>query len=57
VIGGFLGIAVPLEINHHVLPKLGLGLLAGLIVGWTVFVLARRRQVPGQTGHLVPSPD
>jgi MFS family permease len=46
VIGGFLGIAVPLEINGHVLPKLGLGVLAGLIVGWTLFVLFRRRPVP-----------
>lgn len=45
VIGGFLGIAVPLEINGHVLPKLGLGLLAGLIVGWTILVLFRRRPV------------
>jgi hypothetical protein len=43
VIGGFLGIAVPLEINGHVLPKLGLGILAGLIVAWTLFVLVRRR--------------
>jgi MFS family permease len=53
VIGGFLGIAVPLEINGHVLPKLGLGVLAGLIVGWTAFVLARRRRVPGPTTQLV----
>jgi MFS family permease len=43
VIGGFLGIAVPLEINGHVLPKLGLGILAALVVGWTIFVLVRRR--------------
>jgi MFS family permease len=55
VIGGFLGIAVPLEINDHVLPKLGLGVLAGLTVAWTAFVLARRRQAP--TGQLVPSPE
>jgi MFS family permease len=55
VIGGFLGIAVPLEINDHVLPKLGLGVLAGLTVAWTAFVLARRRQAPA--GQLVPSPE
>jgi MFS family permease len=55
VIGGFLGIAVPLEINGHVLPKLGLGILAGLIAAWTLFVLARRRQVPDPTADLVPS--
>jgi hypothetical protein len=50
VIGGFLGIAVPLEINGHVLPKLGLGILAGLIVGWTLFVLVRRRPAVAQAG-------
>lgn len=44
VIGGFIGIAVPLEINGQVLPRLGLGLLAGLTVGWTLFVLLRRRR-------------
>jgi hypothetical protein len=58
VIGGFLGIAVPLEINGTVLPKLGLGVLAGLTVGWTVFVLLRRRRVgapPGQ--QLVATPE
>jgi MFS family permease len=55
VIGGFLGIAVPLEINGHVLPKLGLGILAGLIAAWTLLVLARRRQVPDPTADLVPS--
>jgi len=49
VIGGFLGIAVPLEINGHVLPKLGLGVLAGLIVAWTLSVLARRRKLPAPT--------
>jgi hypothetical protein len=50
VIGGFLGIAVPLEINGHVLPKLGLGILAGLIVGWTLFVLVRRRPADAPVG-------
>jgi hypothetical protein len=50
VIGGFLGIAVPLEIDGHVLPKLGLGILAGLIVGWTLFVLVRRRPADAPVG-------
>ena len=54
VIGGFTGIAVPLEINGHVLPKLGLGLLAGLIVAWTMLVLVRRRPAAGPT-DLVPA--
>ena len=53
VIGGFLGIGVPLEINGHVLPKLGLGLLAALIVAWTAFVLARRRPAPDPADQLV----
>src|SRR5215217_8259725 len=59
VIGGFLGIAVPLEINDHVLPKLGLGILAALTVGWTAFVFARRRQMsrPAGPGHLVVTPE
>ena len=57
VIGGFIGIAIPLEINGTVLPKLGLGVLAGLTVGWTAFVMARRRQVPGPTGQLVTTPE
>ena len=57
VIGGFLGIAVPLEINHHVLPKLGLGLLAGITVGWTVLVLARRRDTPTSAPGLVATSD
>lgn len=50
VIGGFTGIAVPLEINGHVLPKLGLGLLAALIVAWTALVLVRRRPAARSTG-------
>jgi MFS family permease len=36
VIGGFIGIALPL------IPQLGLGVLAGLIAGWTTFVLVKR---------------
>jgi MFS family permease len=56
VVGGFTGIAVPLEINGHVLPKLGLGLLAALIVAWTVLVLVRRRQAAGPP-DLVVAPE
>lgn len=36
VIGGFIGIALPL------IPQLGLGMLAGLIATWTTFVLIKR---------------
>lgn len=36
VIGGFIGIALPL------IPQLGLGILAGLIAAWTSFVLIKR---------------
>jgi hypothetical protein len=56
VIGGFIGIAVPLEINGHVLPRLGLGLLAALVVGWTLLVLVRRRPVV-PSADLVATPD
>lgn len=37
VIGGFLGIALPL------IPRLGLGVLFGVLAAWTVFVLRARR--------------
>ena len=57
VVGGFLGIAVPLEIGHHVLPKLGLGILAALIVAWTASVLVRRRRLPQPTARLVTTPE
>jgi hypothetical protein len=57
VIGGFLGIGVPLEIRDHVLPKLGLGLLAGLIVAWTALVLLRRSGAPRSTDTLVTAPE
>lgn len=56
VVGGFIGIGVPLEIDGHVLPKLGLGLLAALIVVWTVVVLARRA-TPRPTGLVTAAPD
>ncbi len=36
VVGGFIGIALPL------IPRLGLGVLSGLMIGWTVFVLLHR---------------
>ena len=42
VIGGFLGIAIPLEVAGHVVPKLGLSVLAAITVGWSLFVLLRR---------------
>lgn len=38
VIGGFIGIALPL------VPRLGLGVLAGLMIAWTAFVLLHRPQ-------------
>jgi sugar phosphate permease len=54
VVGGFIGIAIPLEIRDHVLPKLGLGTLAAITVAWTALVLLRRRRVP--PAPLVPIP-
>jgi sugar phosphate permease len=48
VIGGFIGIAIPLEIGGHVLPKLGLGTLAAITVAWTVLVLVRRHQIASE---------
>jgi hypothetical protein len=47
VIGGFIGIALPL------IPRLGLGVLAGLTVSWTAFVLVNR---PRQVGRVQESP-
>lgn len=41
VLGGFIGIALPL------IPHVGLGVLATLMVGWTAFVLLARR--PGSS--------
>ncbi len=41
VLGGFIGIALPL------IPRLGLGVLAALMVSWTVFVLLKRPGRPG----------
>jgi hypothetical protein len=37
VVGGFIGIALPLD------PHLGLGVAAGILVLWSGFVLATRR--------------
>ncbi len=42
VVGGFIGIAVPLKLGDTWMPWLGLGLLAGLMVLWTAFVLLSR---------------
>ena len=51
VVGGFIGIALPL------IPRLGLGVLAGLMLAWTAFVLLRRPQDPGnQLGVAGPLP-
>ncbi len=51
VVGGFIGIALPLEINGTAVPQLGLGVLAGLMVSWTVFCLVKRpgRVAPATT--------
>ncbi|MCW2819977.1 MAG: major facilitator superfamily 1 [Marmoricola sp.] len=40
VVGGFIGIALPL------IPHLGLGVLAGLMIAWTAYVLVRRPAAP-----------
>jgi hypothetical protein len=42
VVGGFIGIALPLEIGGTVVPQLGLGVLAALMVSWTIFCLVKR---------------
>jgi hypothetical protein len=42
VVGGFIGIALPLKIGDKVLPELGLGVLATLMVSWAIFVLLKR---------------
>lgn len=47
VLGGFIGIALPLEIGDNVVPELGLGVLAALMVTWTLFVLVKRPAEPG----------
>lgn len=39
VIGGFIGIAVPL------IPQVGLGVAAGILVGWVVLVIMTRKRV------------
>ena len=41
VIGGFIGIGLPL------IPRLGLGVAAAILVAWTVFVLTTRARLPG----------
>ncbi len=42
VVGGFIGIGIPLKIGDTWVPGLGLGTLATLMVLWTLFVLVRR---------------
>ncbi|MCW2760459.1 MAG: transporter [Marmoricola sp.] len=54
VLGGFIGIALPLKIGDNVIPELGLGVLAGLMVAWTVFVLVKRPRGASRPGE--PSP-
>ena len=57
VVGGFLGIAVPLKIGDNVVPELGLGLLAVLMVTWTVVVLVKRpARSAGQPARGEPGP-
>ena len=50
VVGGFIGIGVPLRLGETWVPSLGLGLLAGLMVLWTAFVLVRRPLAPAPLG-------
>ena len=52
VVGGFIGIAVPLELADDPVPWLGLGLLAALMVAWAIFVLANR---PGRPDRVTPA--
>ena len=42
VVGGFIGIGLPL------VPEIGLGVLAALMVGWTAFVLVNRPRATAQ---------
>lgn len=46
VLGGFIGIALPLQIGDNVVPELGLGVLAALMVTWTAVVLIKRPAQP-----------
>jgi hypothetical protein len=48
VLGGFIGIALPL------IPRLGLGVLAGLMIAWTIFVLTKRPRQTGDPGFAAP---
>ncbi len=54
VVGGFIGIGLPLKIGDTVVPELGLGVLAALMVAWTVTVLASRRRQNGEAGPIFP---
>jgi hypothetical protein len=52
VVGGFIGIALPLQVGGQVVPELGLGVLATLMVSWAAFVLLKR---PGRTSPPAPA--
>jgi len=52
VVGGFIGIALPLQVGDRVVPELGLGVLATLMVSWAAFVLVKR---PGRTSPPAPA--
>ncbi len=54
VVGGFIGIGLPLKIGDNVVPELGLGVLAALMVAWTITVLASRRRSNGEAGPIFP---
>ena len=51
VIGGFIGIAMPL------MPQLGLGIAAGVLGIWATFVLISRPPAPGAGARLVATSD
>ncbi len=55
VIGGFIGIAIPLKVGGNVVPELGLGLLAAMMVGWTAFVLVSRPSRGGPSDQPRPA--
>lgn len=50
VVGGFVGIALPL------VPQLGLGVAAAILVGWSAWVLAALRQPPLRAPARRPAP-
>ncbi len=54
VLGGFIGIALPLKIGGNVVPELGLGVLAAMMVAWTVVVLVKRPTGTDRAAPAVP---